>query len=443
MPAQPTSALRAEASSATHTEAPKSAHTGIPTRVILVTGKGGVGKTTSAAALALAAAEEGRRVLVMSTDPAHSLGDVLAVELRSATHWRQVTPIALDAIDSRHQPTGHLDALAVDRHTNVEADWGAVRDHLLLLLEGLDIDPVVADELTALPGADEISALLALALAADSGDWDVIVVDCAPTTETLRLLTLPEILGWHLDRLLPAQRRLLTTLRPAASAATGIPVPGPHVIATITTWRRLMGRCRELLTGRWASVRIVVTPERVVIAEARRLRSAFALHGYAVDEVIVNRLLPPGEDPWRVAWNRAQQEGLALIAQSFDGMPVTTVPHLAGEPIGVGALADLHRARTVLSGQPAGLLDPVNAPVPRVHVDGEMLVLRQPIGLADAAQVRVQRRGDDLIVAVAGERRILALPSALRRCLVDTATVGNGMLTVRFTKDEEVWPRGR
>lgn len=405
------------------------------TRVVLVTGKGGVGKTTSAAALGVAAARDGLRTLLLSTDPAHSLGDVLGIDLPSGATWDAAQPIS--------DTEGHLFALAVDRHTDVRADWGAVREHLLLLLEGLDLDPVIADELTALPGADELAALLALALAVDSGRWDLVVVDCAPSAETLRLLSLPEILGWHLDRLLPAQRRLLTTLRPAAAAATGLPLPGPEFVAVLMTWRGLLARCREILTGPMASVRIVLTPERVVIAEARRLRSAFALHGYAVDEVIVNRLLPAGGDAWHTAWNRAQDEGIALIRESFDGIPLSVTPHLAGEPIGVGALGDLVAARTIIAGEAPRLLDPVRSAVPEVAREGEAFVLRQPVGLADASDVRVHRRGDDLVLTVASERRILTLPSALRRCTVDNASVGHGMLTVRFSTDEEVWPRGR
>ena len=161
-------------------------------RVVLVTGKGGVGKTTTAAATAVRAARSGLRTLVMSTDAAHSLGDALDVDLTTARTWRETTEV---------EPGLH--ALAVGAHTAVEADWQVVRDYLLGVLDAMGVDAVVADELTSLPGAEEVTALAALAHQADSGDWDLVVVDCAPTAETLRLLALPEVLGWHLDRLLP------------------------------------------------------------------------------------------------------------------------------------------------------------------------------------------------------------------------------------------------
>ena len=251
-------------------------------RVVLVTGKGGVGKTTTAAATAVRAARSGLRTLVMSTDAAHSLGDALDVDLRTARTWRDTTEV---------EPGLH--ALAVGAHTAVEADWQVVRDYLLGVLDAMGVDAVVADELTSLPGAEEVTALAALAHQADSGDWDLVVVDCAPTAETLRLLALPEVLGWHLDRLLPAQRRLLTCCarrrrRPPASRC-----PGPEVLPCCGPGASSWSACAPCSPPPRASVRVVLTPERVVIAESRRVLTSLSLHGYAVDAVVVNRLLPP------------------------------------------------------------------------------------------------------------------------------------------------------
>jgi arsenite/tail-anchored protein-transporting ATPase len=406
------------------------------TRVVLVTGKGGVGKTTTAAATAVRAARSGLRTLVMSTDAAHSLGDALDVELTTAATWRETTEV---------EPGLH--ALAVGAHTAVEADWQVVRDYLLGVLDAMGVDAVVADELTSLPGAEEVTALAALAHQADGGDWDLVVVDCAPTAETLRLLALPEVLGWHLDRLLPAQRRLLTVLRPAASAATGVPVPGPEVLLVLRAWRELMVGVRTLLTSTRASVRVVLTPERVVIAESRRVLTSLSLHGYAVDAVVVNRVLPaalPGDvDPWRTAWTSAQATGLDQVRESFLGIPLLCAPYLAGEPIGADALDDLADA-TVADGRPApALMDDVDVPRMRVEADGADFVLTLPLPLVSAGMVGMARREDDLLLEVGGQRRVVTLPSVLRRCIVNNAAVGSGELRVRFERDEEQWASGR
>ena len=406
------------------------------TRVVLVTGKGGVGKTTTAAATAVRAARSGLRTLVMSTDAAHSLGDALDVDLRTAQTWRETT---------RVEPKLH--ALAVGAHTAVEADWQVVRDYLLGVLDAMGVDAVVADELTSLPGAEEVTALAALAHQADSGDWDLVVVDCAPTAETLRLLALPEVLGWHLDRLLPAQRRLLTVLRPAASAATGVPVPGPEVLLVLRAWRDLMVGVRTLLTSTRASVRVVLTPERVVIAESRRVLTSLSLHGYAVDAIVVNRLLPAAvagdTDPWRAAWTTAQATGLEQVRESFLGIPLLCAPYLAGEPIGADALDDL-AAATVADGRPAPeLMDDVDVPRMRVEADGVDFVLTLPLPLVSAGMVGMARREDDLLLEVGGQRRVVTLPSVLRRCIVQSAAVGSGELRVRFERAEELWASGR
>jgi len=406
------------------------------TRVVLVTGKGGVGKTTTAAATAVRAARSGLRTLVMSTDAAHSLGDALDVALTTASTWRETTEV---------EPGLH--ALAVGAHTAVEADWQVVRDYLLGVLDAMGVDAVVADELTSLPGAEEVSALAALAHQAESGQWDLVVVDCAPTAETLRLLALPEVLGWHLDRLLPAQRRLLTVLRPAASAATGVPVPGPEVLLVLRAWRELMVGVRTLLTSARASVRVVLTPERVVIAESRRVLTSLSLHGYAVDAVVVNRVLPdalPGDvDPWRTAWTSAQASGLEQVRESFLGIPLLCAPYLAGEPIGVDAL-DALAVDTVADGRPApALMDDVDVPRMRVEADGADFVLTLPLPLVSAGMVGMARREDDLLLEVGGQRRVVTLPSVLRRCIVNNAAVGSGELRVRFERDEELWASGR
>jgi arsenite-transporting ATPase len=406
-------------------------------RVILFTGKGGVGKTTTAAATAVRAARAGVKTLVMSTDAAHSLGDTLGVELGG---------------DGPREVEAGLSALQVSAQHLVGGSWRVVQDYLLSVLSTLGVDAVVAEELTRLPGAEEVAALLELRAQVESGPWDLVVVDCAPTAETLRLLALPEALAWHLERLLPAQRGLIRTLRPAAAAAAGVPLPDPEVLEAVTGWHRQMRHVQRILTDPQTSVRLVLTPERVVIAESRRTWTSLSLYGFVVDAVVVNRLFPDAAadaaadagdlapDPWRLAWNAAQQEGLLEVQESFAELPVVCTPYLPAEPIGPDALAALAAA------QERDGLDDLLAPVAHrgmtVERTGKEFELVLPLPLTHARDLSLQRRDDELLVAVGEHRRVLTLPSALQRCVVQGASVRSGLLRVRFVPDEEVWPRG-
>ncbi len=401
-------------------------------RIVLFTGKGGVGKTTTAAASAVRAARAGISTLVMSTDAAHSLSDALESDLGGG-HPVEVEP--------------GLHALQVSAHHSVDQSWRVVQDYLLEVLATVGVDAVVAEELTSLPGAEEIAALLELRTRAESGRWDLIVVDCAPTAETLRLLALPEALAWHLERLLPGQRGLLRTLRPAAAVATGMPLPEAAVVETVKGWYRQMREVQRLLTSDATSVRLVLTPERVVIAESRRTWTSLSLYGYVVDEVVVNRVFPDAAaevrgrarpDPWRSGWNAAQREGLVDVAQSFSGIPVVTCPYLACEPTGTEALAALAAAQS--QDDLSSLLTPVTRRGLTVERHGDEFLLTLPLPLVTASEVDLKRRDDELLVVVGDHRRVLTLPAVLKRCVVTTAAVKGGTLRVRFAPDESIWP---
>jgi arsenite-transporting ATPase len=418
-------------------------------RVILFTGKGGVGKTTTAAATAVRAARAGIKTLVMSTDAAHSLGDALGVDLGAALR-RPAATGAEAAASAPVEVEPGLSALQISAPHSLDSSWRVVQDYLLSVLATLGIDAVVAEELTSLPGADEIAALLELRSQVESGPWDLVVVDCAPTAETLRLLALPEALAWHLDRLLPGQRGLIRTLRPAAAAATGVPLPEPAVLEVITAWHRHLRAMQRLLTGDLTSVRLVLTPERVVIAESRRTWTSLSLYGFVVDAVVVNRVFPDAAqeagdgqpDAWRSSWNAAQRTGLVEVRDSFAGVPVVVSPYLAQEPIGPDALDALARAQDPDGAYAAGLLAPVAHRGMTVTRTAEGFTLSLPLPLVTASDVGLQRRDDELLVAVGDHRRVLTLPAALQRCVVKGASVREGLLRVRFVPDEEVWPRG-
>jgi arsenite-transporting ATPase len=394
-------------------------------RVLLFTGKGGVGKTTTSAATAALAAGRGQKTLVLSTDPAHSLADALGVELGAE-------PTEID--------TG-LYGQQVDTQRAFESSWREVQHYLRDVLEQGGVDPLEAEELTVLPGADEVLALLELRAQAASGRWDVIVVDCAPTAETLRLLALPEALSWYMDRVFPVQRRVIPTLRPVLTHLVGVPMPPDRVFSAVERLHGELSEVRRLLTDpATTSVRLVLTPEAVVVAEARRTMTSLSLYGYRVDGVIANRVFPAGgDDPWRAQWVAAQAEQLDGIAASFAGLRIWRSPFLAGEPVGLGPLGEL--AEELYGADDALAVVETPEPVVVDRLSADEFVLSIALPHAERRDVELVRKGDDLVLTVGSHRRVLALPSALRRCVVDGAALRDGALRVRFRPDPDVWMR--
>jgi arsenite-transporting ATPase len=392
-------------------------------RVILFTGKGGVGKTTTAAATATLAAGRGCKTLVLSTDPAHSLADAFGVALGAE-------PTEVD--------TG-LYGQQVDAQQRFEASWREVQSWLLSVLDAAGVDRMEAEELTVLPGAEELLALLEVRAQVASGRWDLVAVDCAPTAETLRLLALPEALRWYMDRIFPVERRVVRSLRPVLNRVAGVPMPHDRVFDAVERLHGQLDEVRGVLTSPAASVRLVLTPESVVVAEARRTLTTLSLYGYRVDGVVANRVIPgDGADAWRTGWAAAQSAQLAEVEESFAPLPVWRSAYRAGEPVGLPELAALGAAvypdvdPLVL---PAGE-DPV-----RVERSGSDFLLQVALPLASKSDVDLARRGDDLVVTVGSHRRVLSLPSALRRCVVAGAAFREGVLRVRFEPDPAVWMR--
>ncbi|MER6794020.1 ArsA family ATPase, partial [Amycolatopsis mediterranei] len=279
-------------------------------RILLCTGKGGVGKTTLAAATGAALAALGRKTLVVSTDPAHSLGDAFG-------HPLGAEPSEVDTL---------LSGVQVDSRTLVDATWERLRGELRTVLAGAGLDTLDAEELTVLPGVDELLALTEVRRLAGDGPWETVVVDCGPTAETLRLLALPEAVSGYLTRVFGPRGRVTDSVRRLGTHLDGL---------------------RALLTDpSVTTVRLVLTPERVVVAEARRTLSSLALRGIAVDGVIANRLMPaPGL--WRggaASWlrtRRTQQDAVLAELAAAGIAPVARVEHRAVEPVGLPALLEI------------------------------------------------------------------------------------------------------
>src|SRR5438270_12463060 len=398
-------------------------------RVLLFTGKGGVGKTTTSAATAALAARRGLKTLVLSTDPAHSLADAFDVPL-----GHEPTEIASSEFSG-------LYGQQVDTQRAFEDSWREVQQYLRDVLEQGGVDPLEAEELTVLPGADEVLALLELRAQAECGRWDAVVVDCAPTAETLRLLALPGALGWYMDRVFPRERRMVRTLRPVLSQLAGIPMPPDKVFGAVERLHAELAAVQALLTDpARSSVRLVLTPEAVVVAEARRTLTSLSLYGYRVDGVIANRVFPStSTDPWVAQWVTAQAQQLEGIASSFDGLRMWRSAYRSGEPVGVEALHIL-ADDVYAEADPLAVVDTPD-PITVERVASDEFVLTVALPHADQRDVDLVRKGDELVVTVGSHRRALALPSVLRRCLVDGAGLRDGALRVRFRPDPDVWMR--
>ncbi|HET7387894.1 MAG TPA: TRC40/GET3/ArsA family transport-energizing ATPase [Nocardioidaceae bacterium] len=383
-------------------------------RILLFTGKGGVGKTTAAAGTAALAARRGLNTLVLSTDAAHSLGDAFG------------EPIGADPT----QVADRLFVQQVDTQRRFERSWAEMQTYLLAVLDAAGVDPITAEELTVLPGAEEVFALLEVSAQVRSGRWDVVIVDCAPTAETLRLLALPEALGWYMDRVFPAERRLVKALRPVLTKAAGVPMPHDPVFDAVERLHHDLAGVQKLLTGPDACVRLVLTPEAVVIAEARRSLTTLSLYGYRVDGVLANRIFPDdGYDQWRLQWVEAQAKVLAEVEQSFPGVPIWRSAYQPAEPVGVDALVEL--ARTAYGEHDP--LAPASANPPMVVTRTRSgATLRLALPFVGRSEVDLARHGEELVVTVGSYRRLLALPAALARHTVVGARIEDGALWVQF-----------
>ncbi|WP_082969186.1 ArsA family ATPase [Mycobacterium kyorinense] len=409
-------------------------------RISLFVGKGGVGKSTLAAATAVTDARAGQRVLVVSTDQAHSLGDVLGVPV-PPTGRRDPVRVLADDVD---MGGGFLDALAMDTLALLEARWRDVVDTVGRRFPESELNSIAPEELSALPGIQEVLGLHEVGELAAAGRWDHVVVDCASTADALRMLTLPATFTLYVERAWPRHRRLSAAADDARSTA---------VVALLERISAGVERLSALLTDpALVGAHLVLTAERVVAAEAARTLGSLALMGVRVEELIVNQILLQDDSyeyrnlpdhpafDWYAERICEQRAVLDELNTTIGDVALVLAPHLAGEPIGPKALGELmDSARRRGGAAPPGPLRPV---VDLESGSGLQSIYRLRLELpqVDSGGLALGRVDDDLIISAGGMRRRVRLASVLRRCTVLDAHLRGSELTVRFQPDPDVWP---
>jgi len=387
-------------------------------RIIVHTGKGGVGKTSISAATALRCAEMGLRTIVISTDTAHSLGDSLD------------TPLGPEPIQLRD----NLWAQEVDARYSMDKYWGKVQQYMVALFTQKGVKDIVAEEVTILPGLEEGAHLLWINKYVQDGDFDVLIVDAAPTAETLRLLSLPDVTRWWFEKLLTMTRGAARFLRPLAKPLLGTELPDAEAFDTIQDLFKTLDSVRNLLTDpQMSSLRLVVNPEKMVIKETQRTYTYLNLYGYATDAVICNRILPDQiTDPYFDQWKKLQKENIALIGEAFGQLPMLRAPMFDRDVNGIDTLhrladalyTDLDPSKVMFQGTTHQIMqDPA-------RVGG--YILSVPLPFADKNDMDLFRSADELTLRVGPYRRNIVLPYALWNLEIGDAKFEDAALRIHF-----------
>jgi arsenite-transporting ATPase len=392
----------------------------VSARLILYSGKGGVGKTSLSAATAIRAAALGHRTLVVSTDSAHSLGD--ALERQIGGEPAEVLP--------------RLEAIEVDVNRELASHWGTIHEYLTRFMAFRGVDETVAEEIAILPGMEELFSLVRVRAWSDSRRYDVIVIDCAPTGDTVRMLAVPEVLGFYFSRIFPIQRRVVKTVRPVAQRMTDMPIPNDDVFGSVQRiYEQMEGMGPLLQDPKRSSIRIVLNPERMVINESQRLYTYLSLFGFPVDAVVANRVLPEeARSSYFDRWFEIQAGHLASARAAFDPLPFFEAPLFDREMVGTRMLDEFGQ-RVFGKSDPASVLHKDRPIEIRKERGGYALYVRLPF--AEKERINVWARGDELSIQVDNQRRHFVLPRTLAGRVVTGAAFEEQRLRVAFGARED------
>jgi arsenite-transporting ATPase len=391
-------------------------------RILLFSGKGGVGKTSVAAASGLQLAKLGYRTLVMSVDPAHSLADAFDLEVnlfqgKTAEPLPVAERLAIHEVNIQHE---------------IKRYWREISTYIISILRTTGVSDIEAEELAILPGMEEISAMMYVNQYRREGRYDVVVLDCAPTAESLRFVSMPTTLDWYMKHIFPWQRGLLRAVRPVANRVSPVELPSDSYFANVQQlFQRIEGLAEVLEDSKVTSVRLVTNPEKMVLRETQRAFVYFLLHGLSVDRIVVNRVLPDTvKDEWFDEWRKAQGGVLDEIERYFAPVPVDRVPLFVHEVLGRERLEDLAQALYGDRGDPSEVTQ--TAPPFSFEKSGEQYSVRLRLPFAAKGDVGLFKKGDELVVTIGTLRRHIGLPTSMAGLTPSRARLENQELIVEM-----------